>query len=424
MSKLEKTYFYLNKIINKEESFTSILNKLLANSKLSSDDVRYIRDALKATINKYYFVRYEILKKTNEVNMTLNDNEMNILVMCVSIFQYVKFISKNDVIIDLANDFNDFDFMHEFDDIKKLIDSIDETPIDIKGSFDDSIVKKISLTYSYPEWIVKMMIKHFGIKNTYKSIAASRRNHDLVINYNPMKVSSDDLNKNLFVKTKLTQTGFNYVGKDKIIDLKEFKNGEVFVEDETTQLLVENMDFKQGDDILIMDDQSSFFAIDTALRCNDFCNIKVACKDSLSLNNIKVLAKRFNISSIELFESDAKLLITHVEPRKMDKVVIIPPSSNLGCIRKHPDYLISLKREELDSLIENEYYILNEVERFVKDRGDLLYAVYTLNLKESQNIIEKFLKEHSEYVLLDQKQVFPYEGPSDGIYFAKLRKIK
>ena len=45
---LQKTNFYLNKIINNEESFTVILNRSLVNVKMSSNEVQFIKDALKA----------------------------------------------------------------------------------------------------------------------------------------------------------------------------------------------------------------------------------------------------------------------------------------------------------------------------------------------------------------------------------------
>ena len=55
------TYSFLKKIMNKEESFTSILNKNLTVNKLSSSEVQIIRDSLKSTVNKYYFIKFDVI---------------------------------------------------------------------------------------------------------------------------------------------------------------------------------------------------------------------------------------------------------------------------------------------------------------------------------------------------------------------------
>ena len=420
---LQKTNFYLNKIINNEESFTVILNRSLVNVKMSSNEVQFIKDALKAVVNKYYFVRYEVITALKEKEMTFNENEINVAVLCTSIFQYVKNVSKDEVLDALHNEFDCFNFEHSYEEVENIIRNIPDKPLELSEKINSIIVKKLALTYSYPEWVIKMMFKHFGVKDTYKSVASSRKAHPIVINTNPMKVDALTLTSDLFVKTNLTTTAYSYNGKDKIINLKEFKEGKIFVEDETSQLLVETMDPKPGDDILFVGDTNGLLPLDTCLRCNDFCNIKVASKNSLALHSINNMIRNFEISSIEAFESDAKLLITHVEPRKMDKVVVLPPSSSLGNVRRHPDILLALKRDSLDGLIENQRYMLNECERFVKDNGEILYAVYTMNKKEGQNIITEFMNEHTNYILVEDRQVFPYEGPSDGVYFAKLKKI-
>ena len=419
---LQKTNFYLNRIINKEESFTVILNRSLINAKISSEEVLFIKDALKAVVNKYHFVRYEVVSASKEKELTFSLEELNVMILCVAIFQYIKSISKEEVLNALFKEFEEFDFTHTYDEVRSVLDAIPDKPLEIPEKFNNIISKKVALTYSYPEWIVKMMFKHFGVKETYRSVASSRRAHPLVINYNSNEISPNELDSNMFVKTHLTTTAYSYVGKDKIINLKEFKDNKVFVEDETSQLLIETLDPISGDDMLFIDESNGLLPLDASLRCQDFCNIKVACKDNIQLQAVKNIAKKFKVSSIEAFVSDAKILITHVEPRKMDKVVVIPSSSSLGSIRRHPDILLSLKREDLDGLIENQYYVLSEAERFVKDDGILLYAVYTMNIKEGQNIVKKFLEEHTNYILLEERQIFPYEGPSDGVYYAKLKK--
>ena len=52
----------------------------------------------------------------------------------------------------------------------------------------------------------------------------------------------------------------------------------------------------------------------------------------------------------------------------------------------------------------------------------MVYAVYTYNKKESTLIIEDFLNSHPNYSLIEEKQIFAHEVPSDGVYYAVLER--
>ena len=51
-----------------------------------------------------------------------------------------------------------------------------------------------------------------------------------------------------------------------------------------------------------------------------------------------------------------------------------------------------------------------------------LYIPPTLNKKENENVVNKFLKNHSGYKLLKDKTVFPSTVGGDGFYYAIMVK--
>ena len=46
----------------------------------------------------------------------------------------------------------------------------------------------------------------------------------------------------------------------------------------------------------------------------------------------------------------------------------------------------------------------------------------SLNDKESRKIVKEFLNKHSEFFLMEEKIIFPYEYQTDGVYYAKMIK--
>ena len=75
--------------------------------------------------------------------------------------------------------------------------------------------------------------------------------------------------------------------------------------------------------------------------------------------------------------------------------------------------------EDMDTLIPLQYAILNNVCQYVKKGGIIVYSTCTMNKKENEKQIEKFLSAHEEFSLVDEKTIFS-DTRQDGFYMAKL----
>ncbi len=422
MAILEQAYGYLSRIMSKEETFVTIMNRSIPNAGLSSEDTTLLRDVLKSAVNKYYFLRFEVRKGAQEIE--LESEETNVLILGLAFIHYVKNVDFDLVMKFFEEEYGSLPLRISLDQIKQIYSTIGDHPMDLPSRVEEVISKKVSLKYSYPEWIVKMMFKHFGVKNTFRSAASSRHGMPIVINTNDMKLKNEELDETLYSKTKFSSRAYNYLGKEKIIQQSLFKSNKIFVEDEAEQMLINLLDPQQGENLLCIDDSRGIMALDACLRMNDMGKVNAACSDLIALEAAKNLTRRFGVKSVAPFESNAKLLITHVEPNTMDKVLVVPKSSEIGLVRKHPDVLLTLKRGDLDGIIEEEVQYLEEAKQFVKPEGILLYSVFTLNKKESENIIHEFLEKNQNFELIEEKQIFPFEGPTDGFYYAKMKKTE
>ena len=65
---------------------------------------------------------------------------------------------------------------------------------------------------------------------------------------------------------------------------------------------------------------------------------------------------------------------------------------------------------------------IKEASKYVKEGGTLVYAVPTLNIKESYNIVRLFLEENKEFELEKEELIFPYTYQTTGMYYAKIIK--
>ena len=118
----------------------------------------------------------------------------------------------------------------------------------------------------------------------------------------------------------------------------------------------------------------------------------------------------------------------------MDAVIADVPCSGYGIIRKKPDirYKDPDTMQELPGL---QLQILRNQARYVRPGGLLLYSTCTLVRKENEGVVEKFLKENTDFVTepLPLPAVFPEntsgmlrlvpgQYDTDGFFICRLRR--
>ena len=119
-----------------------------------------------------------------------------------------------------------------------------------------------------------------------------------------------------------------------------------------------------------------------------------------------------------------------------DKILIDAPCSGTGVIARKPD--IKWRRNSSDivkfALLQNK--IINNVSRFLKKGGVIVYATCSLENQENWNVVRSFLKlnpdfklESLESIIPDQwlnsnkcLETFPPRDNVDGMFAAKIKK--
>ena len=113
-----------------------------------------------------------------------------------------------------------------------------------------------------------------------------------------------------------------------------------------------------------------------------------------------------------------------------DKILCDVPCSGLGIIRRKPE--IKYKSlEDIDNLPNIQYDILRNAAKCIKIGGTILYSTCSLNVKENDEVCDRFLKEHNEFKAVKPLQeinsynkesnyvtLMPHINNSDGFFIA------
>ena len=111
---------------------------------------------------------------------------------------------------------------------------------------------------------------------------------------------------------------------------------------------------------------------------------------------------------------------------RSDKVLCDVPCSGLGIIRRKPE--IKYKSEdELISLPDIQYAIVDNASKYVRNGGRLVYSTCTLSKAENEDIVAKFLENHNDFKptsLFEDNSgcsnitLMPHKNESDGFFIA------
>jgi 16S rRNA (cytosine967-C5)-methyltransferase len=135
--------------------------------------------------------------------------------------------------------------------------------------------------------------------------------------------------------------------------------------------------------------------------------------ERMKLDNVKI-AKGDASSATELRRvSEGKLF---------DKILLDVPCTNTGVLRRRPDARWRFSRKRMKELAILQESMLNSASQLLAPGGKLVYSTCSLELEEGEKLVEKWLEHNEDFVLTEQKTIWPPETDTDGSYSALLTK--
>ncbi len=291
--------------------------------------------------------------------------------------------------------------------VNAILRKVDKNPV---LSFKNEI-EEISITFSLPEWLVKMWISQYGQEKALNFAKASAEVQFLSVRRNVMKekVPCDRL-------IEIHDPIYQYTGKALEYD-PLYQNGSLSPQDLGAYQIVEMLDPQEGESILDVCAAPGTKTMAMAEKMNGTGQIMALDLHAHRVQLIENDKKRLGFGQIMTLEKDARNLD---DLPLYDRVLCDVPCSGYGTLARKPDIKIHMDSGTMDTLIPLQYDILCQAANHVKEEGILVYSTCTLNKKENEKQVERFLKEHENFSLLEQKTIEP-SGISNGFFAAKLK---
>ena len=297
----------------------------------------------------------------------------------------------------------------------------------------------LSMLYSHPRWLVEDWVRRTSRSEAEALLRWNNGEPSVAVQVNTCRFTPEQAAERLegegvsverhpWLPDCLLLSGIG-----DLAEREAYRLGMVYAQDPAARLAVLAMDLRPGDRVLDACAAPGGKSFAAAMSMGDRGEIVSCDVHSHKKGLIEAGARRLGLSYINAHVLDGR------KNRKewngsFDAVLADVPCSGLGVIRKKPEIRYKDPRE-LEGLPTIQLGILDNVARYVRPGGILLYATCTLREQENEGVLQAFLDAHPAFHPegfalpgpLDEGErgvctLWPQRTGTDGFFLAKLRR--
>lgn len=303
-------------------------------------------------------------------------------------------------------------------------------------------LKKLEIQYSCPQWLVKILLDSYGEQQTVSLLEHSLERPPLYARVNTTRTSAQHCiellqQQGVQVQQEAALSGCLRLNATASIErLQAFEQGLFYVQDKSSQMCAASLEAQPGERILDCCAAPGSKTFTIAQQMQGEGQIISCDIFEEKVKKIQAGAARLGLSCVDARLQDASVYDPQLG--EFDRVLCDAPCSGIGIIGRKPE--IKYKEEaQLSDLPQLQLKILENVCRYVKVGGRLVYSTCTLLPNENTKVVEQFLQRHSEFepLILPQRvlqaanstptwalTLLPQMAQTDGFFIAGMKRVR
>ncbi|MEB8146718.1 16S rRNA (cytosine(967)-C(5))-methyltransferase RsmB [Staphylococcus xylosus] len=417
-------------IINDKAYSNIIINEVLSNNELNRADKSLFTELVYGTLKRKYTLDY-LLKPF--VQTKLKGWVRQLLWMSIYQYAYLDKIPEHAIIHEAVEIAKYKGGPHNGNVVNGILRNMMRSKLpDFTEITDDK--KRIAIEYSLPKWLVDHWVTHLGLEKTEEIAQSFLDKVSTTVRVNLTRITVDEAIRRLTDDDYIVEldkeidTCLHISGKP-IIESRLFKDGLVSIQDKSSMFVGEIMSLTEGDKVLDACSAPGGKACHIAEILNGTGHVDATDIHEHKIDLIDFNIKKLRLSNISAFEHDA----TEKYDKVYDKILVDAPCSGLGVLRHKPEIKYEQSQHSIQSLVEIQLEILNNVKDSVKPGGTIIYSTCTIEQMENENVIYTFLKANKdfefdafEHPITGEKvktmQVLPQDFNSDGFFITRIKR--
>jgi 16S rRNA (cytosine967-C5)-methyltransferase len=304
-------------------------------------------------------------------------------------------------------------------------------------------IERISIETSHPRWLIEKWSEQFGIEETAKLakinneipsrsfrltekfFRSDEKKRNELLKYFEDKCEKSEFIENCFIAEKYDS---------KLHGLA--KTGEIYFQDEGSQLVGQTINLKNGEKFLDVCAAPGSKTTQIAAQKSKTENRNSLIAGDLYFQRVTFLqenCRNQGIEQISIVQYDAEKSLPFAD-ESFDCVLLDSPCSGTGTIRHNPEIRYFLDEKDFAELSAKQLAILKNASKLVKSGGKLIYSTCSLEIKENEAVCQQFLENNQNYVQtapnLPERfitaenfaRTFPQKDEMDGFFIAVFQK--
>jgi 16S rRNA (cytosine967-C5)-methyltransferase len=300
----------------------------------------------------------------------------------------------------------------------------------------------ISLQTFHPTWFVEYCIKLFGHDQAIAFLNASMKSPPNYIRVNTLTATEEATVQKLTQEgvelEKIPQLNYTYKvlsSKKPLNALPSYAEGLFYVQDKASCFATQASNPKPNKTVFDICAAPGAKTTFIAQLMQNQGNIYSLDFSSKRMKTWKKETARMEAKIAEPLVSDATVSVPLLG--EADLVILDPPCTSTGVFAKQPSSKWRLSPNSIQNMSELQWQMINNCAEKVAKDGFLAYSTCSITVEENEGIIERFLKEHPEFTLMDIEpkigvpglngltqcqRLYPHIHQCNGFFIAKLQK--
>ena len=315
----------------------------------------------------------------------------------------------------------------------------------------------LSIRYAVPQWLCTRWVVQMGVERAEAACQTVSAVPALTLRVNRRRVTRDAFLEQLIGAgiaarpTTVSPAGVILEEGRAVTTIPGFQAGLFYVEDEAAQLIPLVLDPQPDEHVLDVCAAPGGKATHLAELMSDRGQIVAMDRHAVRLQVVKENCQRLGVTIITSVVGDARELGMMVPRQKIDpqipplgafdRVLVDAPCSGIGVLRRHPD---AKGKKDIGMFTRHQTLqaeILERASTVLRPGGVLVYSTCSTEPEETEEVITRFCRDHSEYV---RESIVPWLPASalpfvtaqgalstmgnalgmDGFYAVRIRKAK
>jgi 16S rRNA (cytosine967-C5)-methyltransferase len=302
-----------------------------------------------------------------------------------------------------------------------------------------------ALRLSYPTWLFERLLPDVGLNSMLDLGEAMNARAPLCIRTNTFKISREDLIQRLAEEgikaepTPLSAVGLVFETRVNAFALSAFREGLFEVMDEGSQLVAEAVAPPPRGWVLDACAGAGGKTLALAATLGGQGRILALDSNGKKLEELRRRARRAGLSNLTAREVKGAVLPADAKLEAWERVLVDAPCSGVGTLRRNPEARWRLTPQIVERFPTEQLALMVTYAPFVAKGGRLIYATCTLLRSENDGVVERFLTERPDFVVMPLKDIwgksratelgdgtflrlYPHVHNTDGFFAAVLRR--